>query len=160
MIKTKVYMLCGLPCSGKSTHASVLQQQGAIKLSIDEKVQSLFGEYGVDYPEDKYPEKEKVAKVRIQEELVELIRNGTEVILDFGFWKKADRDIYKNLIVQSGGEWELLYFKTSMEEINRRIEMRNKESGPNALTITPEMMNDFVEIFEKPANEDELVISP
>src|SRR5688500_5841554 len=60
-----VYMLCGLPGSGKSTYAQRFVDKGLPKLSPDEEAYARYGRAGVDYPKHEYAE-------RYQEILVEL----------------------------------------------------------------------------------------
>lgn len=43
MNNPKIYLLCGLPGSGKTTYAKQLQEQGVIRLSLDEELFKLFG---------------------------------------------------------------------------------------------------------------------
>jgi hypothetical protein len=32
-------------------------------------------------------------------------------VLDYGLWRRSDRDAYKRLVDSHGGRWRLLYFK-------------------------------------------------
>src|SRR6266536_696019 len=115
MSQPTTYLLCGLTGSGKTTYAEKLIAQGFVKLSLDEAVYAKCERAGVDYPAEKYPEYEAVAKKELQAKLVELLKNGQSVVLDYGFWKRAERDFYKRLVEENGGTWRLTYFKASPE---------------------------------------------
>ncbi len=160
--KPIIYLLCGLTGSGKTTYAEGLIHDGATKLSIDEEVFNEHGRYGVNYPEDQYTEKEVKAKKALEQKLKDLLTSGKSVVLDYGFWKKEDRDYYKKLIEENGGQWKLVYFKADNDELLERLKERNKRTDANALTVTKEMfLNDFVRRFEEPVGEgEEVIIKP
>ena len=51
-LMSKVIMMCGVCGSGKTTYAKKKEQEGYIRLSIDEEMWKLYGRKGIDYPED------------------------------------------------------------------------------------------------------------
>ena len=51
---SKVIMMCGVCGSGKTTYAKKKEQEGYIRLSIDEEMWKLYGKKGIDYPEEQY----------------------------------------------------------------------------------------------------------
>lgn len=158
MSKPIVYMLCGLTGSGKTTYAKELEQQGYTRLALDEEVKKLVEEAGHTYPET-YLEYEPAAKEKLEQELKSLLQQGKNVVLDYGFWKKADRDYYKKLINENGGIPKLLYFKISPEILLERLAKRNTRTDANALTVTPGMLSDFMSRFEEPTDEGEETVT-
>lgn len=52
--QSKVIMMCGVCGSGKTTYAKKKEQEGYIRLSIDEEMWKLYGRKGIDYPEEQY----------------------------------------------------------------------------------------------------------
>ncbi len=54
MCLSKVIMMCGVCGSGKTTYAKKKEQEGYIRLSIDEEMWKLYGRKGIDYPEEEY----------------------------------------------------------------------------------------------------------
>ncbi len=151
--KPTVYMLCGFVASGKTTYSRKLEAEGAVRLSIDEAVFDRYGRHAVDYPEHEYPTKEAQARGDLDRQLVQLIRSGRSVVLDYGFWSRAARDRYKQLIEQAGGRWRLLYFPTSLEVVRERVKERNLRTDANALTITDEMLHEFLTRWQPPEYE-------
>ena len=93
-----VYLLCGLPGSGKTTYARKLEQNKVVRLSLDEELFKRFGRFAENYPEN-----EKKTKEILKEILCTNVRRGSPVVLDYGFWKKNVRDEYKKLIENCGG---------------------------------------------------------
>src|SRR5438034_284431 len=91
------YMLCGFVGSGKTTHARRLEAEGCVRLSIDELVFERHGRRGVDYDESDYPAVAASARADLDERLCELLADGHDVVLDYGFWSRGLRDQYKRL---------------------------------------------------------------
>lgn len=155
-----VYLLCGLTGAGKSTYAAKLEAQGLKRLALDEAVFESHGRYGVDYPEQEFATHEAEARNQLDDRLVELVRNGESVVLDYGFWSRQDRERYKQLINDSGGECKLLYFKAAPDLLQKRLAARNdaQYEGANQLPVTDEMLEAFAERFEEPSNEGEEIV--
>lgn len=82
----KVYLICGKLCSGKSTYAKNLTETlPAVLLSCDEiTLDILSGNLG-----DKHDETVIKVKEYLLKKSTEILRAGTDVVLDWGFWTKA-----------------------------------------------------------------------
>ncbi len=156
-IKPIVYMLCGLTGSGKTTYAQELAKQGYVRLSLDEEVHRLHERDQIAYP-DKYLEYEEEAKESLKQRLQDSIDKGQQVVLDYGFWKRSDRDHYKNLIENLGGAPKLVYFQADPQLLISRLHQRNERTDANALTVTETMLRDFIARFEEPRDENKEII--
>ncbi len=157
-----VYLLVGLTGSGKTTFAvRRLEPGGAVRLSVDERVYERHGRYGVDYPERDYFALEAPVVAEVREELVALVAGGRDVVLDHGLWLRSDREEWRKLVVEAGGRPRTLYFPVPREELLRRLEERNRREDGNALTVSPQALDDFYARFEAPHDEGEVeVIEP
>lgn len=156
-----VYLLVGLTGSGKTAYAKrQLEPAGVVRLSVDELVYERHGRYGVDYPERQYFELESPVVAEVREELIELVAAGRSAVLDHGLWTRKERGEWKNLVQEAGGRPQLLYFPVPREELLRRLEARNQREDGNALTVTPEALDDFFARFEPPQDEGEEIIEP
>jgi predicted kinase len=142
-----VYLLAGLTGSGKTTFAKNLEASGVIRLSVDEEVFALHGRHGIDYPEDEYPARERPIVERTRQRLVELVRAGHSVVLDYGLWRRSEREDYKQLVEHAGGRWRLLYFPVDRTELRRRLAERNRRRDAIALTVTEGSMEVFFARF-------------
>ncbi len=144
--------MCGLPGSGKTTKAKQLEKElDAVRFTLDEFV---IGKNGSDYPPEKHSEFEAQAKEEITEKAKGLLSEGKTVILDFGFWKKKDRDWYRDFGKGLDAEVEIVYMDVPLDELIARTQIRNTESEVVKHQITPEMLQDFLNMFEGPEGED------
>lgn len=155
-MSSTVYLLCGLPGSGKTTYAKELEKQGVLRLSLDEE---LFRQYGRNFDSrDSYKEYEKKTEADLEVLLISKIKIGESVALDYGFSKKDKRDYYKKIVEQSGGTLKLLYFKADPQELLDRLSVRNITDPVNNHVIDQEMMAMFRSQFEEPRGEDEKIV--
>jgi predicted kinase len=153
-----VYLLCGLTGSGKTTYARRLEAEGAVRLSVDEEVYARHGRYGVDYPMSEYFDRERPVLEDLPRRLVELVESGHDVVLDYGLWRRSDREAYKRLVEAHGGRWRLLYFKVDPEVLRQRLADRNRRADANALMVTPSALEDFIARFDEPVGEGEELV--
>lgn len=152
-------MMCGVAGSGKTTFALKLEQEGFVRLSIDEDIWSTHGRYGIDYPEEAYESYKEQSERKLRKELGELLAGKRHVVVDFSFWQRRRRDEYKQLIEQHGGQWVLVHLKVEPDELRRRLRIRSERFDANAaFTITEEILTRFLGGFETPAGEGEWVI--
>ena len=152
MSESIVYLLCGLPGSGKTTYAKELEKNGAIRLTLDEEV---FHRYGRHFASG-YAEKEADTKTYLEQCLDEHIKAGVSVVLDWGFWKRAERERIKELVQRAGAEPKLVYFKQPTDKLQSRIRGRDMATNHD---IDDEMMKAFATQFEAPEGEGGVVMT-
>jgi predicted kinase len=151
-----VFLLVGLTGSGKTTWARTHERaRRAVRLSVDEEVHTRNGRYNVDYPEHEYPAREAPVVADLRERLIALLAEGRDVVYDHGLWGRAERADYQRLVEQHGGRWRLIYFDVPAGELRRRLAERNRRTDANALTVSPEALEEFFERFEAPSGEGE-----
>ena len=155
----KVIMTCGKICSGKSTYAKKMRtEHKAVILSVDEITLALFGQDA--------GEKHSEYVAKLEEYLfgksAEIAETGTNVVLDWGFWRKNERDYARSFYKKHGIPCELHYISISDEEWDRRIEKRNSDvdaGRTNAYYVDDGLKAKFREMFEPPEeNECDVVI--
>ena len=150
----KAIMTCGRLCSGKSTYARKLQEEnGAVLLSIDECMLTLF-------PQGAGAEHDVLAR-RTEQYLLSLslqiLREGTDVILDWGLWTREQRRRLRAFYQTHGMENEIHYLRVSDEEWNRRIQKRNaetKKGEPSSYYVDEGLLKKFEACFEEPSAEE------
>lgn len=151
----KVIMTCGKICTGKSTYSEKLRKERkVVVLSVDEITLALF-EHDIGDKHDEYVEK---AEYYLYKKSLEIIENDIDVILDWGFWQKAEREYAREFYKKHGVEYEFHYIDISDDEWKIRLAKRNKmiESGEVSAYFVDEGLARKVEgFFEKPT-EDEI----
>ena len=140
----RLILLCGLPGAGKTTLARQLAEEvPAIRLDADEWMARL----GVDLHEEEARDRLE----RLFSQLAhDLLRLGTSVILEFGFWARAERDEKRLAARALGVGVELYYLDVPIEELWRRIQQRNVERPFGSGPITREQFDGYLPFFDAP----------
>lgn len=150
----KVIMTCGKICSGKSTYSEKLRKENkAVVLSVDEITLALF-EQNVGEKHDEY-----VAKLEkyLFEKSLDIVSVGVDVILDWGFWTKEERDFAREFYSSRDIRYEFHYIDVSDETWGRRLNKRNKEIVSGEVTayyVDNNLATKFNSIFEYPDKEE------
>ncbi|MER7767374.1 ATP-binding protein [Kitasatospora sp. NPDC096140] len=155
-----VVLMCGLPGAGKTTYALGLVRRGYVRLSIDEAVWRRLGgrDAGVVLSEEAFDRLKEEVRAEQRLELVELVRSGSDVVVDYSFWSRAARDDYKALVESHGGRWELIHLKADRATLEQRLAVRNGREGANAVTVGAELFARYLAHFEEPRGEGEQVL--
>jgi predicted kinase len=145
------FLLHGYLGVGKTTLARRLEaEHAAIRFTHDEWMRTL---YGNDPPEAFFAEYAGRVSGLIEATWTRCLELRLNVVLDFGFWSRSERDRTRALIAQLGGECRL-YRLTCPDEIARqRIEGRNEDLDAS-LFIAPATYDALKARFE-PLGPDE-----
>lgn len=125
----------------------------AVILSVDEIMLALFGLYAGE-KHDEYTEK---TKKYLLEKAVQIVETGTNVILDWGFWRKVDRASVKEFFSSREIEHEFHYLDISDEEWKTRLDKRNHAvlAGElNAYIVDDNLAAKFSSLFQMPEKEE------
>ena len=153
----KVFLICGKICCGKTTYAEKLcAENNAVLLSIDEITLALFGQHCGD-KHDVYVE---ITEKYLLNKSLELIQKDINIVLDWGFWTKAERKSVKEFYKSRDIECELHYIEISEETWQYRLNKRNDAvlaKEISAYYVDENLAAKFASIFEIP-DEDEISI--
>ncbi len=126
----RVIFMCGPAGSGKSTVARRYERPG-VRRDIGDALRAR---------------------------LVELVRAGTDVVVDFSFWSRAMREEYRGLLRPLGVVPETVYLATDRATVLRRIAARAAGDGDD-FAISAELAGFYFDHFEPPtADEGPLTI--
>jgi len=119
---TKIILICGKLCSGKSIYAEKLKNNHSVILSTDKLMRDVFAH------ERCLEHFSKLARAQSYlYDLAEcLLDVGVDVVLDFGFWKQSDRAFAKSRFSAKGHNVELHF--TDVDDATRAqwIKARNE----------------------------------
>lgn len=150
----KVILICGKICSGKSTYAEQMRVQNhAALLSVDEITLALFGQHCGDKHDD-YVER---TQNYLFDKSLELIEAGINVVLDWGFWMKEERDHAREFYNDRNIECEFHYIDISDETWKARLMKRNSAilaEETSAYYVDDNLAAKFDALFEKPSRDE------
>ncbi len=127
----KVILLCGKICSGKTTYAKqICEERGAVLLSSDELISSLFHPNENDY-HDRIIDK---VHLYLMNKSTEIINSGADVVLDWGFWTPLSRETMSKFYHQQGVDIEWHYLNILKINWERNIKNRNNDVLNNKTT--------------------------
>jgi len=78
----------------------------------------------------------------------------TNVILDFGFWAREEREDYRLRAKQLGASSEIHYLDVPEDELLRRLEERNSRPSQKCFIISEEAMKPWIAFFQKPTLDE------
>ena len=150
----KAYLICGAICSGKTCFAKRLSsEKNAVILSCDEVENDLF-QKNLGSAHDEMADR---IHSYLLKKAAEIIRHGVGVILDWGFWRKADRENASNYFKALSIPYEWHYMDTSSEQRSKNIESRNqavKKRNSSDYYVDSGLLQKCDSLFQPPGREE------
>ena len=144
----RLILVCGLPGAGKTTLAKRLADElPAVRLCPDEWLARLGFDLFEGEPRDRIEQ-------LFWEQTQDMLRLGQSVILEFGFWDRAERDDKRLRARELGVAVELRHLDVPVDELCRRLALRNASGAWDTVTITREMVEAYLKDFEAPDAEE------
>lgn len=147
-----LFLMCGLPGSGKTTLAQRIERErDALRLTPDEWIARLYGTQltppALDWCRDPVE--------AIQWEVAEsALRLGVNVVLDFGFWSRAEREEFRARAAALGAGSEIYFLDLPRAELSARIEARNADPLPSTFRVTEAQLDAWWKVFEPPTADE------
>jgi predicted kinase len=148
-----LFLMVGLPGSGKTTMARQIErEQGALRLTPDEWLAELAI--------DPYDQGQRAAMEALQWAVAKrTLELGLNVILDFGFWSRRERDDFRARAAALGASAQVCFLDVAPEELCARLAERNTGERRAAVPVSGAQLEQYRASFEPPAPE-ELAPSP
>ncbi|OGG17670.1 hypothetical protein A2721_03125 [Candidatus Gottesmanbacteria bacterium RIFCSPHIGHO2_01_FULL_47_48] len=152
MSKLTVYILTGLPYSGKTTLIRELVKRFGFKVaSMDE----IMNEKHMDPDTMSMDDWGKVYSEGYNR-LKKYLSEGYSAVLDCGNLKRNERETPKQIAESLGANWRLIYLNISKEEAKERW-MKN-HSTKERDELTDQTMNAALDMFVEPTPDEGAII--
>ena len=147
-----LHLMVGLPCSGKTTLAQRLEsEKAALRLTPDEWQVGLFGQ---DAKEPEHDARHSFIEAMLWNVASRALVLGTNVILDFGFWAREEREDFRLRAKQLGASSEVHFLDVPKDELMRRLAVRNSQLSQTSFYIPEDMMKPWIAFFQKPTLDE------
>ncbi|CAM3542732.1 AAA family ATPase [Nocardioides zeicaulis] len=140
-------MMCGPGGAGKTTYAKRLEREGWTRLSFEVEL----WDRGITT----IPSADVVAEVAadLKERLLRHVAADDDVVLDFGFWFRRQREEYRALLAPHDVVPETVHVATSLATIVSRVGDRHGR-GPDDWPLTEESAREYFAVFEPPTSDE------
>lgn len=146
-----LFLMCGLPGSGKTTLAKRIERErDALRLTPDEWITRLFGRHLTPPALDWCRNPVETLQWEMAERALSL---GVNVILDFGFWSRPEREEFRARAAALGARSEVHFLDVPRAELSSRLAER--AGAPDTFHVTEAQLDAWWEVFEPP-DADEL----
>lgn len=154
MKKPVLYILCGLPFSGKTTLAKkLIRRLGANLVSLDQLVEQA----GLPHVDTSIPEKVwKQFKRKSHFLIKNYLKNGQSVINDSVNLTKKDRQHLRLMATKYNSEVRVIYFETPLSLAKRRWKLNKRYQ--KRFDIPEYIFEDAAIKLETPTDEENFLI--
>ena len=140
----RLIIVCGLPGSGKTTLAKVLESSlRAVRFYPDEWMDAL----SLNLYDEERRGKIEALQWKFGRELLAL---GLTVIVEWGTWGRSERDTLRLEARALGAAVELHYLSAPVDILFERLQRRARENPP----IERDPLSRWFEMFEAPTPEE------
>ena len=139
--------------AGKSTKSKqVSQERNAVLISEDEWLSKLYPNQITSF--DDYLHYASLLKPLVKSHVLDILKTGTSVVLDFPANTVNQRKWFKELIAEANAPNELIYLKVSNDVCLRQIEKRRLEQPERAIYDTESMFIEVTRYFQEPEQSE------
>lgn len=144
--------MVGLPCSGKTSLAQKLERErSALRLTPDEWQIGLFGQ---DAKKPEHDVRHTFIEAMLWNIASRALELETNVILDFGFWAREEREDYRLRAKRLGASSEVHFLDVPEDELLRRLADRNSQPSQESFHISEESMKSWILFFQRPTPDE------
>jgi len=155
VVSGTLYFFCGKMGAGKSTRSRlVATEEKAVLISEDEWLSMLYPDQINTF--DDYRRYSARLKPLVFSHVENLLRMGSNVVLDFPANTVGQRKWFSELVKTAGATGKLIYIKASDEICLKQIAIRRTEQPERAKFDTESVFNEVTRFFEEPGDSEGL----
>lgn len=144
--------MVGLPCSGKTTLARQIEREtGALRLTPDEWIGRLLKPHFTREQLDAMRDPVESLLWQVAEHVLRL---GGDVILDFGFWSRHERDDMRRRATALGASCIVHFQPVDETVLIRRLHQRNANLPADCFEIDEPSLREWMRLFEPPEQDE------
>jgi predicted kinase len=148
-----LHLMVGLPCSGKTTLAKKLElDHSALRFTPDEWHTRLFGLDLDDF--EVHNARHDLVEKLLWEVGARALSLDMNVILDFGFWAKEERDFFRARASELGARCQVHFLDVSNTELLERLRLRNENLPAGTFKIPEALLEQWITWFQAPTSEE------
>ena len=139
--------------AGKSTKSKqVSQERNAVLISEDEWLSKLYPNQITSF--DDYLHYSSLLKPLVKSHVLDILKTGTSVVMDFPANTVNQRKWFKELITEANAPNELIYLNVNNDICLRQIEKRRLEQPERAIYDTESMFIEVTQYFQEPEQSE------
>ena len=153
----KAYVICGFIGAGKTTFARKLENEtGAVRITKDEWMIKIFGNKITSDKNFEEYDHNIVELTRVF--ALKILKAGTDVIIDEGFWEKSQREDINKRILQVGASPIFYYVECPVEKMRERVVNRSKNPSVDSFEISGEMFDSYLKYWQAPDESENIIV--
>ena len=147
-----LHLIVGLPGAGKTTLARRLGRDfRALRLTPDDWITTLYGAS----PSQPVLDAARDPVERLQWEVAaRTLELGVSVVLDFGFWSRDERELFRSRAAALGARTQVHALIVPLDDLWARVERRNLALPPGAFHVTRGQLEKWWSLFEAPSDDE------
>ena len=144
MRQPTLFLIVGLPCTGKTTAARRLEiERKALRLTKDEWVKALYGQ-------ENPPSAQNVIEGRLIQLGLRALELGNNVVIDYGLWSRDERSALRKAAAHVGATVEMRYFEVAPAEQRTRLDRRQAEAPQTTWPMSDQELAEWTARFDIP----------
>jgi len=146
----RLIIVCGLPGSGKTSHAKQVEQNlRGVRFCPDEWMEAV----GISLWDNEARQRIERLQWNVAQKILSL---GRSVVIEWGTWARSERDILRTGARKLGAAAELHFLDAPVDVLFDRIRRRKTETP----AITFDDIQSWAEMFERPSSEEMALFDP